>query len=495
MRSQFATFNYEKLFHELFHLSSTGVCLTDEEGKYLMVNKAYCTITGYTQEELLGNNILLLVAPENREAVWKVYKQVFNLRHDAPSEWEIVRKDGTLAKVLLIASLYVDEFGKPLKITTLIDITDKLEAETESVKLAEKLRMASLAAGLGIWESHDLVNSKWNEKLYEIFEIEDPGRFQPHFDQWAKLLHPNDRDRVIAQLNRSRVHGEHYQLSYRIITPRGNVKYLYEIGQVFKDEAGRPQWMLGINWDITEQKEKEHELEEQNRELAKINKELDRFVYSASHDLRAPLTSMMGLNHLMAQSENLLEIRGYLNLQEKVLKRLDLFIQEITDFSRNVRMDMHRNLIDFPALCNSVFDALGFMENSAVVQKDLLMTGQTDTDFYSDEKRLLVVLSNLVSNAIRYARTDREAFVKITVHVGSRKAIISVSDNGQGIAKEHHDKIFDMFYRASDCNTGSGLGLYIVQETVAKLHGQVTFISAPGWGSTFQVEIPNMAPV
>ena len=114
--------------------------------------------------------------------------------------------------------------------------------------------------------------------------------------------------------------------------------------------------------------------------------------------------------------------------------------------------------------------------------------------FQSDYKRLEVVLNNVVSNAIRYANMyHTDPYVKIVVEVKNDQALIEISDNGQGIAREHISKVFDMFYRATANKAGSGLGLYIVKETVQKLNGSVDLISEPGIATSFYIQVPSVS--
>src|SRR5690606_16639923 len=112
--------------------------------------------------------------------------------------------------------------------------------------------------------------------------------------------------------------------------------------------------------------------------------------------------------------------------------------------------------------------------------------------FYSDSWRLKVILSNIISNAIRY-RNGKDPVIRVMVKVTGDKANVSVEDNGKGIVKEHLPSVFKMFYRATDDGHGSGLGLYIVKEAVEKLNGSIKISSREGAGTTVNLEIPVMA--
>jgi signal transduction histidine kinase/ligand-binding sensor domain-containing protein len=226
-----------------------------------------------------------------------------------------------------------------------------------------------------------------------------------------------------------------------------------------------------------------------NAELKKLNEELDNFVYSTSHDLRAPLTSIMGLINLSR-----LEKDGrdeYINMMERSVRKMDDFIREITDFSRNARLAIEPVAIDFNSLIADTLEQLQFLDIGGKIEKSVNV--QDQLVFTSDKLRLSIILNNLITNAIKYSNTNQEhPRLDIEVKQQEQGVRIRVSDNGIGIRAEQTDMIFDMFYRGSEQSQGSGLGLYIVKETVQKLKGRITVTSVLGKGSTFDVWVPSL---
>ena len=243
--------------------------------------------------------------------------------------------------------------------------------------------------------------------------------------------------------------------------------------------------------DITDIKRAELKLVEKNRDLEKVNKELDSFVYRVSHDLRAPLTSILGLINLIKLEEDREKLKSYFDMQEKSVKKLDRFIKDIINLSRNSRLSLAVERIDFNKLVGEIFEAQNYYNNNFEIAKRLVVEG--NEPFYSDNQRISIILSNLISNGIKYANSSRkDAFVHIDVLVASDKCIITVSDNGIGIASEYVNKIFGMFFRASQDDNGSGIGLYIVKETIEKLSGTVRVKSKLREGTSFMVTLPNL---
>jgi PAS domain S-box-containing protein len=242
--------------------------------------------------------------------------------------------------------------------------------------------------------------------------------------------------------------------------------------------------------DITQHKKAEDTLKQQNDELTKINSELDRFVYSASHDLRAPLMSVKGLLNMIGIDPDKKNTGNYLKLIEASVNRLDHFITEIIYYSRNARMDIVPKKINFREVVDESIQSLKYMEEAEQVRS--VINIQDQDEFYSDTGRLLIIFNNLISNAVRYHDKWKDSYVQIDIVTNPEKAVLRFTDNGIGIADEFQEKVFKMFYRAHAESKGSGLGLYIVKSTVEKLDGVISLQSKVGEGTTFQIEIPNL---
>ena len=231
-----------------------------------------------------------------------------------------------------------------------------------------------------------------------------------------------------------------------------------------------------------------------NDELKKSNKELDSFVYSVSHDLRAPLSSMLGVVGLCEMGTLDPFMLKNVTLLKSSIKKLDGFIMDILDYSRNSRLEVDRQEIHFTDLLTDISGNLKFMGGEDQRKVDIRTTIRNGVAFYSDKSRLGIILNNLISNSIRYQNPEAaDPFVEVQVDVSESAADIRVRDNGIGIDKENQVKVFNMFYRVSSKSIGSGLGLYIVKEAVEKLHGAIELRSEPGRGCEFSIHLPNLA--
>jgi len=236
-------------------------------------------------------------------------------------------------------------------------------------------------------------------------------------------------------------------------------------------------------------KQNELVIRKQNEELHKTNLELDRFVYSASHDLRSPLSTLTGLINLSKiETDNGLKME-YLDLMKERIKSMDSFISEIIDYSRNSRLELNQEAINVKDLLTGIADDLRF----AVGKEKVGIEWQIPDDLvlHSDIARLKIVFTNLISNAIKYHDPAKKcSWIKLIGRKTNDQINLIVEDNGIGISEALRSRVFDMFYRAHDHSSGSGLGLYIVKEALAKLSGSIEVESSEGVGSIFIVTLP-----
>jgi two-component system, sensor histidine kinase len=229
-------------------------------------------------------------------------------------------------------------------------------------------------------------------------------------------------------------------------------------------------------------------LNQQYKELEQANKELDRFVYSVSHDLSAPLKSIMGLINISRIEKNEQQLKFYIDNIESSVHRLENFINEILDYSRNERQKVTWEDINLLALCQDILDDLKFQEDFSKISIDLSGIGSDVAR--SDKMRLRIILNNLLSNAIKFqSPASQNPYIRVSLHTAADKYVIDVEDNGEGIKPELKDKIFEMFFRGSQRSKGSGLGLYIAREAAEKIQGTISVDSAFGKGTVFHVEL------
>jgi signal transduction histidine kinase len=234
----------------------------------------------------------------------------------------------------------------------------------------------------------------------------------------------------------------------------------------------------------------ELELLKKNKELKILNEELDTFVYRSSHDLRAPLTSVLGLTSVIEDETDLHKIY-YLNfLIRESVERLLKVTEDMTDYSRNARTAVQKEEMDFLVLIDEAILSHHFMDNFHRLKINIDVE-KSPTSFVVDKKRMEILINNMLSNAVKYQDINKEySLLSISVKFNEKNFILTFEDNGLGIEEEYKDKIFEMFYRANAYSLGSGLGLYIVKGIVEKLDGKVELKSVFGKGTTFIFTFP-----
>jgi signal transduction histidine kinase len=277
-----------------------------------------------------------------------------------------------------------------------------------------------------------------------------------------------------------------FEESFHVGTPQEK-HYVRLHRPSLKDE--RP-YIIVYGQEITELKKSEGKLKMQNEELEKVNHELDQFVYSASHNLRAPLLSVKGLLGLIEEDDMEAASRK-LFIEEiyKSIQRLDSTIKDIIEYSKNARLELLPVRIDMEQLIRNAHEDLKFYEGTTV---SLELTIRQTIPFYSDERRLKSIVHNIMSNSVKYSDSAKDSsWLSIEMDISPTKAVIVFTDNGKGISEQNQSRVFDMFYRGTSERSGSGLGLYIVKEMTERIGGTIQLDSLLGEGTTVRLELPN----
>jgi len=365
-----------------------------------------------------------------------------------------------------------------------------------SIKESEEryqLAVRGSAAGLWDWDLHT------NEVYYSTSFKEMLGysqvEFPYSFSTLIEAVHPDDRELMMESRDKHLVsHHNRFDAEFRLRIKGGDYRWFHSRGEAVRDDQGKPYRMAGSIVDITIRKLAEESIAQKNAELLKTNEELDRFVYSASHDLRAPIASLLGLIEVARLENDIPSIRKLLKMQERSLLKLDNFIFDIVSYSRNNRVEMEIEKINFRTLLDNVYDLLHHMDRSKEIKK--IIEIDSNLSFHGDKKRIYIILNNLISNAIKYSDPSKpDAYIKILIDSSENGVRIRVVDNGEGIDTQNINRIFDMFYRASVRSDGSGIGLYIVKEVIQKLHGTIEVHSQRYQGTEFTIHLPDMKRV
>ncbi len=469
-----------------------SILVTDVDGTVVYFNEPACALFGLEKEALRGYALEKLNPTFNLPHFLSYYTDNKHLYDQW--EWTYVRPSGELIWISGQISPIYDEQGR------IIGVLDISKDTTEQKRHESELRKRE-------HQLHSLIDSQTNF----LVRTDTTGRYtyanrtflETFGLSWAQLSGSSSLQYVLEEdakylkeiLQKCLLDpGQIFHTVVRACLPNQEMIWAeWEFVGIFNQE-GEVTEIQGVGKNVTQRKkaqmalqEREQQLRKNNEELRKTNEELDRFVYSASHNLRAPLSSILGLVEILKQSDSSTDV---LHLIEQSVRKLDDTVQEITNYSRNARLTVAQEPIDFEKLIEEVLSELAYLRGERPISVTYNVGMQTP--FLSDSMRLKIILQNLLSNALKYYNPYHAASsVCVELRETPEALLLSVTDNGLGILPEHCPKIFDMFFRASQAVSGSGLGLYVVKEAVEKLQGDISVQSVPNEGSIFTVRLPT----
>lgn len=236
-----------------------------------------------------------------------------------------------------------------------------------------------------------------------------------------------------------------------------------------------------------------HQTLEKNKQQTEIienkNAELDTFFHRIAHDLRGPISSLLGLSFLAKIDIKDQVALDYIDKQHHQVERLNHIINGLINLTKLSHGDLEKEKIDFHKMVDDCILSFNSLPNFNKVTFNKKI--EADVEFYSEWTLLNAIVQNLIENAIKYSKSTA-AYVNICVYGSNDFVLLVVQDNGQGIPEHHQPRIFEMFFRATKNSTGTGLGLYILKRSVDRLKGTIELQSEVGVGSTFTVKLPRL---
>jgi len=437
---------------------------------------------------------LLQVRGSNNHGFWNHQGLLLNFHIEKPywgTWWFRIVIGALIAATLYIIYTIRTSNIRHKNLTLQKEISKRKKTELALRESEERLKLALDASNIGTWHWNiEEDRLYWDYRIYEMFGI-DPGK-EMSMDNFMSSIYQEDVPKVKKEIRNAINQGTKYEVDFRVNWTDGSTRHLVIQGAVTQNDSGKAQIMMGVCGDITERKKGEILLNQQFEELERTNQELDRFVYSASHDLSAPLKSLLGLVHIARLESQEKNQKHYLGLMEKSINKLEYFISDVIDFSRNSRTNIKNEELDIESMIYEILDNFKFYENFGKINFKVNVHPGCKT-LFTDKLRLKIVLNNIISNAIKFPNFHQNIapFVKIEVKKKNNQVCIQIADNGQGIRNEHIPKIFDMFYRANHDSKGSGLGLYIAKEAAEKIHGHLEVESNREQGTVFSLQLQN----
>lgn len=489
----------EAMFRTLTETITMAIYIYRGE-RYLYVNSAAEKITGYTRDELMAMDSLALVYGEDKDRIIDYVQK--RQRGDAvPTRYEtrFLNKTGAVGWID-VAVAQIEYKGEPAFLVTAVDITERKQAEAALKESEERFSKAFQASPLAmsISATGDGCIIAANEsflRMHDFSRQEIIGHTAEELQLW---IDPDEREEFIR---RAIEQGEVRDMEVAVRTSRGgNLIVLLSGVQI---ELGGEPCVLFTGSDVTERKraeeeirrlneELEHRVTERTAQLEAVNRELEAFSYSVSHDLRAPLRGIDGFSlALMEDCADQLGERGldYLARVRAASQRMGRLIDDLLNLSRITRSDMHREKVDLSALAHSV--AMDIQSADAAREAEFRIA--PDLMAEADPRLLHIALENLLGNSWKFTEKTRRAKIEFGSAHDQGETIFFVRDNGAGFDMAYNDKLFGAFQRLHPMTEfkGTGIGLATVQRIINRHGGRIWAEGKVGEGATFYFTLPQ----
>ncbi len=515
-RAEAARHESEERYRTLVESQDAVIAAIDADGRHhfmnrvgiQMLDRAVDDITGKTLHDLFPSN----EADRQLRNIRQVIESGQGMIEEASDTW-----DGQVHWWRTNIQPLHDAEGKVIQaLISAVDITERKEmelvleervkqrtAEIESIR--RRLELATHAAHIGIWDWNCKTGEMiWDGQMLRLYGL-TLAEFDGTIKSWERALHPDDRQSKIELVKAALRNECSFDTEFRAVRPDGAQRHIKANAITLFDEAGQPERMIGVNYDITLMKEAEQVLRRSEDMLRRANLELERavrmkddFLASMSHELRTPLTGILGLSEA-------LQYPGYGELTEKQRKAvtniessgrhlLDL-INDILDVSKIEadKLDLQFEQANLDEICQASYQLIKGMAQKKR-QNVRLTIDPAGTVIRCDARRVKQILVNLLSNAVKFTPEGGVLGLEAVGNKVEQIVRLTVWDHGIGIAPGDLQKLFQPFVQLdnslSRSQTGTGLGLALVARLAALHGGSVTVDSTPGIGSRFTVALP-----
>ena len=495
----------EKRYSTLVENMNDGLIYLDEMQNVGYVNDKFCNISGFSRDEIMNNSGFNLSSYFENGGVHSLFEKLKS-GESVRNESKMQKKNGETNWVQITASPHIDEnkFIGTLLVCT--DISPIKNIQDVLKKREEGYRSFIDQSAVGIWRAEyqkpipiNLPAAEQIGLLLDTGIITECNDFMAAMYGYASsteligrrirdfyLIENNFDDEKTTALMKSFIAND-YRISNaesKELDKYGAIRFMLNnnIGII---ENGHLIRTWGVQTDITERKRTE-------RELLETNQELDTFFYKASHDLKGPLASVMGIVNLARLEFQDPVIDKYFGMIETSVKRLDHTLMDLIELARTRKGSDKLSYINLKLLVDEILNSLKHVPGFNRINFEIKI--DHNIEITADKVLLLSVFQNLIQNAINYCN-QHSPWVKIQINAIPNGIEVEVSDNGKGISDTIKHRVFEMFYRGHPDSTGSGLGLFIVKNALEKMKGKINFESTDGHGTTFNVFIPDASEI
>ncbi|HEX5024865.1 MAG TPA: PAS domain S-box protein, partial [Agriterribacter sp.] len=467
----------EARFSNIISQLGAGIAQTDTHGKFIAVNDKFCQLVGLSKKRLLQMSLPDVVYPEDLQSNMQLLKECIEEGKSFTVEKRYMKPDGSLVWVNNSMSLIKGADNQKFLTAVSIDITEAKKMEARLTESENRFRNVANSIPALIWIANAegrcvYLNKQWYDYTGQT-EKEALG------DGWLQSVHPTDGKITLDTFFNAKVNETPFVMEFRLKDGEGNYQWFLNSGVPHYNEHGNFQGYIGSCTDITDNK--------------KLSQQKDEFMGVVSHELKTPVTSLKAFTQLLemkfsaAGNQNASAIMRRMDTQ---INKLNSLISDLLDITRLDEGKIHfkTESFSFTDLVTETVEELQRISPSHTITTEIQFNCILD----GDRERIGQVLTNFITNAVKYSPKSNRVIVRVTVKDSS--VTCSVKDFGIGIDKSKQSLIFNRFYRVdgdqSDTFPGLGLGLYISAEIIKRQRGTIGFESEPGKGSVFYFSLP-----
>jgi PAS domain S-box-containing protein len=494
-RSEIQIKESEELYRTLINTSPDAVSMLDLSGNLIFVSDRMVKLHGFERaNEMIGRSIYDFADTQSYAQLKSEFIKLLKSGDTAGMQYRAVKRNGATFSGEINASIIknLDGSSKAV-ISTIRDVTDRLKAIEALRESDEKYRTIINQTGQLIYE-FDVRRGiiTWDGAVMEIcgYTLEEFNK-EVSIDIWSGMIHPQDRGRVLAALEKAENECGKFSAEYRFRHKNGRYIEVEDDGVYISDEFGTPCKMLGVMKNISQRKEAEAILRQTVAELTRSNDELEQFAYVASHDLQEPLRMVSSYVQLLKRryAERLgPDADDFIAYAVDGADRMQGLIKDLLAYSRVGKNKKEMTMVDLNRVMTTVMNNL----NAVIMEKKAVIEFAGLPEVYADEPQMIQLMQNLVSNSLKFNDGKKVSCIIVSAKRTGKDYTISVKDNGIGIEREYFEKIFVIFQRLHGKNEypGTGIGLSICKKIVESYGGRIWLDSEAGKGTVFYFTVP-----
>ena len=482
-------------YHYLYHHAPIGYLTLDHNGVILQHNKTFSSMLKDDGRRFIGTPFAKLIVSEDQNLFLARYKAFLKRPQDKNIDLRLVRHDKTLLWVRLSGQVgpsnFVNEEDVPTLLMTVTDITWEKIEEQENKNLTDRLLLATSSALLGIWD-WDVRENKmvWDDRMFEMYGVsreETPN----NIDAWLNGLHPEDKGPALAACQAALDSEKDFDIEFRVLHPDGKVKHLKANGLVVMGADGKPDRMLGINMDITENK-KIWDERIRNAQLASLGE----LAAGVAHEINNPINGVINYAQILLnkEPEDTFSKKALLGIKNEgmriagIVKNLLNFVNKNTEEHEFIEI---RSLFVEPLNLMMQFFKNENIHIDVHFEKSL-------PKVYCNPRQVEQVILNLLSNARhalneKYPNESPKKSIIIDAETVDKSSMmkITIKDMGTGISKDNISRLFEPFFTTKKIGIGTGIGLSISKDILEQNRGQISIESVFGEYTVVTIHLPT----